>query len=336
MFTKGQKILFCPLNWGLGHASRSIPLIQKALQEGCQVYIASDGIALDLLKSEFPNCSFITLPGYNINYKYGSIFINIFLQLPKIVYTYIKEKKLISTIVKENKINLVVSDNRFGCYTKLCKSVYITHQLQILHSWDVIGYLATMAHKILMSPYDEIWVPDYEGSGNLGGKLSNANKLSNNKIKYIGPLTRLKSQESPASDCPILVLLSGPEPQRTILEQKIARLLLPKASSVFFIRGTKEAPTDVLSNNYIFLNLANTIQVQSAISQAEWIICRSGYSTIMDLSVFDKKVIYIPTPGQTEQEYLGKYHADKNDKIICIQQRDLEAKLLAALVKSDG
>jgi uncharacterized protein (TIGR00661 family) len=336
MFTKGQKILFCPLNWGLGHASRSIPLIQKALQEGCQVYIASDGIALDLLKSEFPNCSFITLPGYNINYKYESVFVNIFLQLPKIAFTYIKEKKLISSIVKENKINLVVSDNRFGCYTKLCKSVYITHQLQILHSWDVIGYLATMAHKILMSPYDEIWVPDYEGSGNLGGKLSNANKLSNNKIKYIGPLTRLKSQESPASDRPILVLLSGPEPQRTILELKIARLLLPKASSVFFIRGTKEAPTDVLSNNYIFLNLANTIQVQSAISQAEWIICRSGYSTIMDLSVFDKKVIYIPTPGQTEQEYLGKYHANKNDKIICIQQRDLEAKLLAALVKSDG
>jgi uncharacterized protein (TIGR00661 family) len=336
MFTKGQKILFCPLNWGLGHASRTIPLIHNALHSGCQVYIASDGVALDLLKAEFPKCSFITLPGYNINYQYESIFINIFLQLPKILFTSVKEKKLISSIVKDNKIDLVVSDNRFGCYSKFCKSVYITHQLHILHSWALISYLASLAHRILMSSYDEIWVPDSMGLENLGGKLSTTNTFLKNKLKYIGPLTRLKSEVSLGTNRPILVLLSGPEPQRTLLEHKIAKLLLPLAAKVFFIRGSKDDPMDFLANNYKFLNLANTLQVQSAISQAEWIICRSGYSTIMDLSIFDKKVVYIPTPGQTEQEYLGKYHADKNHKIICIEQQELDVRLLQVLGQNFG
>jgi predicted glycosyltransferase len=332
MFRKGEIVLFAPLNWGLGHASRSITLIHQAIDEGCDVMIASDNEALDLLEGEFPQIKTFKLPSYHIQYRFESIVLNILWQLPYIITTYYKERKVIQQLVKENNINLIVSDNRFGAFSKSCKSVYVTHQLNILHPWKIVSWVGTLIHRWVMLPYDQIWVPDHEGDGNLSGKLSKLNTYTDKKVQWIGPLTRLKKMVTSSSPNKVLVIISGPEPQRSFFEVLVADALISISKETIIIRGTNKPVLNNVSKHFSYKNMAKTQEIQQAISDATVIICRSGYSSIMDLSVFDKNIIYIPTPGQTEQLYLGKYHAEKNDKIFCLQQHEVKEKLLEAVL----
>ncbi len=332
MIRKGEIVLFAPLNWGLGHASRSIPLIQQAIEQGCEVLIASDNEALDLLEGEFPQIKTFKLPSYHIQYRFESIVLNILRQLPYIITNYYKEKKAIHRLVTENKINLIVSDNRFGAFSKSCKSVYITHQLNILHPWKIVGWLGTLMHHWVMLPFDEIWVPDHEDEGNLSGNLSKLNTYTNKKMQWIGPLTRLKKMVTSSSPNKVLVIISGPEPQRSYFEASVADALISISKETLMIRGTNKTVLNDVSYHFSYKNMAQTQEIQQAISDATVIICRSGYSSIMDLSIFDKNIIFIPTPGQTEQLYLGKYHAEKNDKIVYLQQHEVKEKLLEAVL----
>lgn len=300
-----KTILVAPLNWGLGHATRSIPIIYALLADGFEVIIASDGMALTLLQKEFPQLEGIELPSYKIEYaKKGKRFKwKMLLRSPKVLKAIRQEREQLKELVKSKKIDGVISDNRLGLYHNEIPTVFITHQLQVLSGSTT--RLTSAMHRNYIKKFDECWVPDFADDANLSGKLGHPKKFEI-PVKYIGALSRLEQKET-ASSYDIMVLLSGPEPQRTELEEILMHELKHYKGQVLFVRGVVEAEQKVTRKEQIkIVNFMETEDLQNAICSSDLIICRSGYTTIMDLFKLGKKAFFIPTPGQTEQEYLAK------------------------------
>ncbi len=302
---KKKTILVAPLNWGLGHATRCIPLIRVLLQEGFEVLLGSDGNALTLLQQEFPELQSLTLPSYQIEYpkKAANFKWNMLLRSPKIIKAINAEQKMMKNLVKSNTIDGVISDNRFGLYHSAIPTVFITHQLQVLSGNTT--KLTSAIHRRYIKRYDACWVPDFKDLGNLSGKLGHPKNFKIPVI-YIGPLSRLKKLEIQIR-YDILVLLSGPEPQRTELEEILLHELRIYKGKVLFVRGKIDAEKPVKAPDHIrIVDFMESDALEKAINASKLILCRSGYTTIMDLAKLGKKAFFIPTPGQTEQEYLAK------------------------------
>lgn len=321
-FTVHDTVLVAPLNWGLGHASRCIPIIQELINRNIKVIIASDGIALDLLKNEFPGQTFVTLPNFDI--KYGkALLLKIFQQSPKILYTFYSEHKSTIQIINDYKISHIISDNRYAVRNRAIPSYIIIHQIQLIVKIPFVQFVARKINQYLINKFDQCWIPDFNDS-KLAGSLSNSIGL-NNPI-YIGPLSRLKVNNYLESYIDICVILSGPEPLRTELENILIKLLSNTLYTFSIIRGTSNTITTNLPKNcQNYINIANCSQIENSINSSNIIITRSGYSTIMDLDGYDKPVIMIPTPGQTEQEYLAKRLKTPN---YTLSQKDLTDKLI--------
>lgn len=302
---KPKNILLAPLNWGLGHATRCIPIINELLLNGFTPILASDGNALALLKKEFPNLEHITLPSYNIKYaKKGKFFkLKLVFNIPKLIIAVQKEKKLVNKLVKEKDITGIISDNRFGVYHHSIPSIYITHQLNVLSG--VTTKLSSKIHQLIIRKFDECWVPDFKSSTNFSGKLSQAFD-SNFSLKYIGILSRFKRKNTPII-YGYLIILSGPEPQRTLLENKLLSELKHTAKKTLFIKGVIESEQKkTITNNITHYNYMTSFELEQAINSSDMVIARSGYTTIMDLAKMNKKAFFIPTPGQFEQIYLAE------------------------------
>ncbi len=300
-----KRILIAPLNWGLGHATRCIPIINALIDYGFEPVLASDGNALLLLQKEFPNLSSVELPSYNITYaKSGKLFkLKLLKDSPKLIKAIKSEKKVLKEVIENNNISGVISDNRLGIYSKKVPSVFITHQLNVLSGNTT--WLSTKMHQKFIHKFDICWVPDIEDSTNLSGKLGHADSLKISK-KYIGPLSRFK-RESLNIVNDILVLLSGPEPQRTLLEEKLLVELKNYNGKIIFVKGVlekKQARKRI--GNMVIYNFMTSELLEKTINESALVIARSGYTTIMDLAKLNKKAFFIPTPGQFEQEYLAK------------------------------
>jgi len=307
---KRGKILFGVLNWGLGHAARSIPLIQKLLAEDYEVILASDGEALALLQQEFPQLLFEKLPAYNVHYSKNPYFFSLKLlsQTPYILQTIRKEKKIVRKLADKYQPDFILSDNRFGFRHKLVRSIYITHQLRVLSGCTTP--LSTWLHARIYNQYDEIWVPDYAGEINFSGKLGHLN-TTDKKIKYIGILHRLQKQET-SKQYDIAAVLSGPEPQRSLLEKELLDKMANLPFKTALVQGVVKGKANVVKHKGTDVyNYLTREQLQKLINASETIISRSGYTSIMDLLYLQKKVLWIPTPGQKEQEYLAQYLAEK-------------------------
>lgn len=302
---KLKTILVAPLNWGLGHATRSVPIINALIDEGFEVIIASDGQALELLRKEFTTLEYVELPSYKIEYaKKGKRFKwKMLLRSPKVLKAIRKERELLKALVKSKKIHGVISDNRLGLYHSEIPTVFVTHQLQVLSGKTT--RLTSAMHSSYIKHFDECWVPDFEGSSNLSGKLGHP-KNFNIPVKYIGALSRLEAEEK-NSIYDVMVLLSGPEPQRTELEEILMHELKHYRGQVLFVRGIiEENQTRVVRDHIEVVNFMESKDLQRALCSSDLIISRSGYTTVMDLLKLGKKAFFIPTPGQTEQEYLAK------------------------------
>jgi uncharacterized protein (TIGR00661 family) len=327
---KTKRILVAPLDWGLGHASRCIPIIKYLLLKKIEVIIASSGEALTLLKIEFPSLEFIELPSNDIYYSSSnSQATAIGLQLIKLNRNIKRENNLIQKIIREKKIDAIISDNRYGIYSGKIPSIIITHQLNILmpKGYTIFSILINRTIKRLINKFDECWIPDNDSeTDNLSGKLSHA-RLDINK-KFIGVLTRMNYSENYVCTNDILVILSGPEPQRSLLEKKlIFQLEKYLDKTIVIVRGT-EKYNPIIHPHIQFYNLIKSTELNKLIEASEIIISRSGYSSVMDLSQSRKKLILIPTPGQTEQEYLAKYLVEKK---YCISELQFELNLDRAL-----
>ncbi len=300
-----KRILIAPLNWGLGHATRCIPIINALIKCGFEPIIASDGNALLLLQKEFPGLSSIELPSYHITYaKSGKLFkLKLLKDSPKLIKAIKAEKKVLNEVIENNTISGVISDNRLGVYSKKIPSVFITHQLNVLSGNTT--WLSTKMHQKFIHKFDVCWVPDSDNSINLSGKLGHADTLKIPK-KYIGPLSRFKRRNLNIEN-DILVLLSGPEPQRTLLEEKLLIELKNYKGTVVFVQGVLEKKQTIKSmGNMVIYNFMTSELLEKTINKSALVIARSGYTTIMDLAKLNKKAFFIPTPGQFEQEYLAK------------------------------
>jgi uncharacterized protein (TIGR00661 family) len=328
-----NKILIAPLDWGLGHATRCIPLIRQLLAKKHEVIIAAGGAIKVLLEQEFPAIKILPLKGYRIQYsktRWGIFFV-IISQVPKVLYSIFSEKRWLDRTIETNKIDIVISDNRFGLFNKKVYSIFITHQLFIqsplLQSWlQKINYY-------FINKFDECWVPDFKNPPNLAGKLSHPLKLPSTPIKYIGSLSRFEANEI-KEEKHLLILLSGPEPQRTILENIIIAQLKNFFEPVLLVRGLPGNSNSIeVGQNVKHINHIPSEELEEAILSASFVIARSGYSTIMDLTKLKKKAILIPTPGQTEQEYLAK-HLFQQQLIFSIEQQkfNLEKALKEASI----
>lgn len=332
--SNNKTILIAPLNWGLGHATRCIPII-KALQENNFIpIIASDGIALALLRKEFPYIQTLELPSYQIEYaKNGKNFKwKLLKNLPKMMEAIWEEKRLVKKWVKKYAIEGIISDNRLGVFSPKVPSVFITHQLNVMTGNTT--WITSILHQKIIKKYTECWVPDIENAPNLTGKLGHL-KTNTLDLKYIGPLSRLHKKEVPQK-YDLMVILSGPEPQRGILEEILKREVLRFDGKVVFIKGIveKEQKKEEIEN-ITYYNFMNTRQIEQTFNESEIVLSRSGYTTIMDLAVLQKKAFFIPTPGQYEQEYLAK-KLKNNNLVPYVEQDNFRIEALTEIKNYQG
>lgn len=322
-----KTILVAPLHWGLGHATRCIPIIRKLLDQNFDVLLASDGAALQLLQCEFPELSYIELPSYNITYPKNGIFFtwNMLYKLPHFQKSITLEKKIIDQLVANEKIDGIISDNRYGVRNKKIPSVFITHQLNVLSGKTT--FFSSLMQQYQIKKFDACWVPDVEGTPNISGQLGHLKKRHFN-ITYMGPLSRMKKQDL-TTKYDILVLLSGPEPQRSLLESKLIEELKDKKQKVLLIQGVIAHQQEWSQIDSItIVNFMESSQLETSINESELIISRPGYTTIMDLTAMEKKAFFIPTPGQYEQEYLANRLKELGLAPYCKQSQFTIEKLL--------
>ena len=320
-------ILIAALDWGLGHATRCIPIIENYLSLNKKVVIAGSSSSGQLLRKYFPNLTYYELPAYNVIYSNGTNFTNkMFRQIPKILNAIKHENKFIQTIISKENIQSIISDNRYGVYKKGIQNIIVCHQLKLNSPY--LSLLVNTAYHNFFMNFDECWIPDFDGLNvSLAGELSHPQNFGI-PVCYLGPISRFKKLNLLEDSKQILVLLSGPEPQRSILEDILYTQINKLTHYKWFIlRGTETKPNSALTNNdnVVVKNLLDEINLEQLIAQSKLIICRAGYTSIMDFILLNKKAILIPTPGQWEQEYLATWNS-KNNNFLFVNQYQLDLK----------
>lgn len=324
-----MRILVCPLDWGLGHASRMIPLIQ-ALARAHEVILAASGGALELLRAEFPDLPYICFPGIKITYSRRRLALSILAQIPRIIAGIREEHLALKLIADKHHIDAVVSDNRFGLWNKQLRTIYISHQIMVKLPRPIrlLEPILCLIHKRIIAQYDHCLIPDYKGHHTLAGDLTHKYPPPAN-AHFIGPLSRFQPAEQ-TSKCAgqhILGIVSGPEPQRSLFEQLLLSEFKKTSHPCTLIRGLpgQNTPISDTAPQIKVYNHLSSDDLQQEILNAEHIICRAGYSSIMDFVNLQKHAILVPTPGQTEQEYLGAWLMQKKH-FISMPQGDFELK----------
>ncbi len=309
---KTKRILLSPLNWGIGHAARLVPIANYLHQQGAEVFICASGAALNLMQLE---CNYaIFLDDFPFEITYGksnsSQILKLIQQLPKMCVQVYREHQLLKKLVAKYNFDLVISDNRYGFYHHKIPSVFITHQINIKVPFG--ASLVNLLNHYFIKKFDACWVPDFEqDEKSLAGELSRNHQLQN--INYIGPLSRAsKANTVTDKNAPILFLLSGVEPQRSLFEKLILQHHSQHQYKAILIRGTTNSKEIIHpKNNLIVYDICDARQLQSLVSASKYVVCRSGYSSVMDLVHWQKNAVLVPTPGQNEQEYLAHYLSQK-------------------------
>ncbi len=310
------RVLVAPLDWGLGHATRCIPLVRALLARGCEVLLAGEGAVARLLEEEFPGLTRLPLPGYRVRYTTSSgrgagwfMALALLQQWPAIRWRIARERRWLRRMVRAHRIQAVIADNRYGLHHPDIPCIFLTHQLQIrgLRGHLGEGWLRRRNYGFIRR-FTECWVPDFPGPDNLSGDLGHPAHLPPIPVRYSGPLSRLEPLPLPEKPHQLLVLLSGPEPQRSLLEDRLLPQLARYGGSATVLRGLPDSPTLIPSSGQIrFFNHLPAAELNRLMQEASLVISRSGYSTVMDLARLQKKSILLPTPGQTEQLYLAGY-----------------------------
>jgi len=305
-------VLASMLDWGLGHTTRSIPILKEFVNQLFTLIVAGTQSQISLLKKEIPQANYVFLEGYKIRYSSGkfSFFLKILGQMPKILFRIFQENNWVKAFINQHPVDIIYSDNRPGFRNKRIYSLYLSHQLTIKTGNTLLSKVATAIHRFFINRFNECWIPD-DQNNRIAGKLSEYPK-SDIKVNYIGLLSRFYKIDM-GKKYNLCVILSGPEPQRTILEKIIINQLKSTAYKTLILRGLPSENTinTNITPNIISFNHLSTNDLNKIISESEIVICRSGYSSIMDLISMGSKAILIPTPGQGEQEYLAKYLSEK-------------------------
>lgn len=333
MLTKPLHILISPLDWGLGHASRCIPIIIQLINTGHKVTIAGYGRSLILLQKEFPDLESIELQGFSPSFhKAGKMIFRLFMLLPHFIRTNIREHCELKRLINKYHFDIIISDNRYGLWNKKVRCILITHQVMVkTPAWlKFAEYPVYLVSRLLISRFDECWIPDYKESPGLSGDLAHKYPLPKN-AKFIGPLSRFQKsdsyQESNTVARKITAIISGPEPQRSIFEALIIKQLKGLNLEATLLTGKPESENTIITIDKLTLqpHLSST-DLRSLIESSALVICRSGYSSIMDLQALGAKALFVPTPGQTEQIYLAELHY-KSGTVLYLEQKSLNLEV---------
>lgn len=304
------KILVTPLDWGLGHATRLVPIIRRYRSEGHEILLGGEGNSLAFLREEFPTLQWVELPSFSPRFSKKSRQVTKLVeQLPRFFFKIIQEYRNTKAIVKKYGIDVIISDNRYGVRNHRCHSIIITHQLAPFINQNPKGLrrkVVSFGIGLMLAGFDACWIPDNTEGSSLAGELANP-VLPLKNIARVGLLSRFNPHETPFSPggAP-LAMISGPEPQRTIFEHRLIRFFEQRDEEAIIVRGLPLHPQKIeRKGKIILLAHCNTQEFALLIRSARFIVCRSGYSTIMDLMVLGRRALLIPTPGQPEQEYLA-------------------------------
>lgn len=306
-----KTVLISPLDWGLGHATRCVPVIQELMNQQVEVILGVSGLSGQWLKQQFPTLERVEVPFRKIEYHlWQPMVVTAILKYPVFVKMIEEENLWLKSFCQHRKIDGIISDNRYGFYHTEIPSVCITHQLYI--QTGNIPFFNSLLNKLTsayLRPFQQIWVPDFSDHFTLSGSLSHP-PLASYPIKYVGLLSRFNGLSKPQQEniaYSVVFVLSGPEPLRTVFENRCIEIAAKLGAPSAIIRGTNKPLKPTIPDGCHVINMANTQQLYQIIQQSACVVSRAGYSSIMDWFVLKKKAVLVPTPGQTEQEYLSKH-----------------------------
>jgi len=301
-----KRILIAPLDWGFGHTTRCIPIIRRLLRDKREVIFAGNDIQQTFIHSFFPDLTMVPLEGYDVHYSASSLFLTLFSQFPRLKRKIREEHDWLMDNCQKLGIDRIISDNRYGLWHPEIPSVIMTHQAEIQTGMGHLSnQLIRKLHYQYLNRFQECWIVDQEEQPNLGAALSHPSRLSGNS-KYIGWLSQFEKPAVATSSDHLLVLLSGPEPQRSILSDLLWTQCCLLDTPIIFVEGNAQISRNRVPTHIRHFSILMNEPLQDCMERAQVVICRSGYSSLMDLLLLGKPAILIPTPGQTEQEYLAR------------------------------
>jgi uncharacterized protein (TIGR00661 family) len=329
-----MRILYGVCSWGLGHATRSLPIIRKLIDDGSDVSIVSTGRPLKLLKMELKDrATYYDFTDYPLPYTEKSkVFVIKFgLFSPKLIRSIIDEHKRIVKLINKHKFDTIISDNRYGVFHKNIPSYFITHQLRVIAPARIkwIENNFERFNSYFQKYFKNIMVPDYEQNGISGDLAHDLKLLKSDKVVYFGIMSDFNKLDVP-EDVDLLFSISGPEPQRQVLEDLVCQQINDVNGKIILSLGRSldshiEAKKHEFNDNIQLYDFLPGEQRELIMNRSKFIVSRSGYSTLMDIYALGKKAMFIPTPQQTEQEYLAKYH-EKLGNFLYINQEELNIK----------
>lgn len=330
--SKHQKIFIAALDWGWGHVTRTMALIDQLQKQGKDIVLGGSGQSGSFLKLTFPELKYYDLPAYAFSFDdTQNVYWQMMKKIPEVSTVMKKEQKALKEINTIENLDCIISDHRYGLYLEDTFNIMLCHQINL--QAGNYSRIVNSLHHSLLNNFDAIWVPDDENR-TLSGILSLPVRKLEDKIEFIGALSTMKANINNANRNKILILCTGPEPQRSNFEEKLQTIFsqnekLPKG---IIIQGTKKSTIN-WPNGWQVISFANRSEIEKQFSNAQFIISRSGYSTIMDLYPFQQKIGFIPTPGQTEQNYLAA-HLKNNSSVEVFEQNELNAKDLFRFFES--
>lgn len=318
-----------------------MPIIDELLARQIEVVLAGDGLALELLKKTYPQLPAEPLPGYEVEYaRNHQHTLKLLKQFPRILKAIRAEHEALLDLAVRYRIDGIISDNRYGLWHPQIPTAFMCHQLAAIppSSLRFLRKPVQRFHMKQINQFDVCWVPDYPGEDNLSGSLSHTPPLPPH-ARFLGPLSRFAHYQPNGqgfsfpelNDAPIdvVAVLSGPEPQRTLLET----LILEQASQLdrpfWLVQGLTDRREIKKVGNAWVISFMKTHDLALIFRHARVILSRSGYSSLMDYASLGlRQMILVPTPGQTEQEYLAERLHDEGLAFSCPQE---DFKLLAAM-----
>ena len=319
----GKRILVAPLDWGLGHATRCIPVIRRLLHYGAVPILGADNGPLAILTAEFPTLEYVRIPGITVRYsESGNQLWSMAKQFPGMLRSVQQEHALFEVSHGKLKLDAVISDQRSGIRSNALPSVLITHQV-----FPFTPLAQSILRKInlrTIARFDRCWIMDEEASPGLAGELSHGAVMPRNS-RYIGTQSRMAAMhkgpsESSGTKYSIVAVISGPEPQRSLLESILMEHMQRTSGEHLLVRGLPDEKAREQIKNITRIGHMQSADLANAMLNSEMIVSRSGYTTLMDLAALGRSALIIPTPGQGEQIYLGTLHG-ASDRFI-VQQQD--------------
>lgn len=321
-----KRVLFTVLDWGLGHATRSIPVIEALLQRGYDVHLAGEGNSLLLLKNHFQNLKAHDLFGIQVRFTDSSF--GIIWMIPQLLKAIKKEHEKFLNLCNDIKPDLIISDNRYGAWHPTIQSIFIGHQLYLQAPNRFTKWVEPILfhfHSKFLKRFSKIWIPDAAGENNLSGILAHHPSIAQSlNCEFIGPLSRFNSSDNHPTEnyYEVVVLISGPEPQRSIFQEACLQEAMRINKKTLILLGQPNKNEQITKGSITLVSHLSKNELAPIIKSAQYIVCRSGYSTLMDLAKLNKTALCIPTPGQTEQLYLAK-HLSNQHKIVFQEQHQM-------------